>query len=82
MQLIGWKDGNSRLLVDVEEIQCLNILGDLNEEAESIYELHTDKTPLSHPGSAWKEMVLSPSRPNIQMDLKAAISLSQLVTAP
>ncbi|CAO2818660.1 unnamed protein product [Amaranthus hypochondriacus] len=81
-RLIGWKDGNSRLLVDVEEIQCLNILGDLNEEAESIYELHTDKTPLSHPGSAWKEMVLSPSRPNIQMDLKAAISLSQLVTAP
>lgn len=66
----------------MEEIQCLNILGDLNEEAESIYELHTDQTPLSHPGSAWKEMVLSPLRLNIQMDLKAAISLSELVTAP
>lgn len=72
-RLIGWKDGNSRLLVDVEEIQCLNILSSLNDEAESIYELHTDQTPLSHKGSAWKEMVLSPSRPKIQKDLKTAI---------
>ncbi|KAL2935931.1 Holo-[acyl-carrier-protein] synthase [Bienertia sinuspersici] len=77
-RLIGWKDGDSRLLVDVEEIQCLNILSGLNEEAESIYELHTDQTPLSHPGSAWKEMVLSTSRPVIQKDLKTAILNSRL----
>ncbi|CAO2826727.1 unnamed protein product [Amaranthus hypochondriacus] len=80
-QLIGWKDGNSRLLVDVEEIECLNILGDLNEEAESIYQLHNDHTPLYNSGSVWKEMVLSPLRPNIQMDLKAAILKSEAVVA-
>lgn len=79
MQLIGWKDGDSRLLVDVEEIPCLNILGSLNEEAESIYELHTDQSPLSHPGSAWKEMVMSPTRPNIQKALQTAIIKSELV---
>lgn len=80
-RLIGWKDGDSRLLVDVEEIPCLNILGSLNEEAESIYELHTDQSPLSHPGSAWKEMVMSPTRPNIQKALQTAITKSELVIA-
>ena len=77
LQLIGWKDGNSRLLVDVEEIECLNILSDLNEEAESINQLYSDHTPLYNSGSVWKEMVLSPLRPNIQMDLNAAILKSE-----
>ncbi|XP_021733741.1 uncharacterized protein LOC110700501 isoform X2 [Chenopodium quinoa] len=80
-RLIGWKDGHSRLLVDVEEINCLNILGSLNDEAESIYELHTDKSPLSHQGSAWKEMILSPLRPNIQKDLKTAILNCELAVS-
>ncbi|KAH9608676.1 hypothetical protein KSS87_021893, partial [Heliosperma pusillum] len=68
-RLIGWKDVASRLLVDVEEIQCLTTLGQLNEEAQSIYQLHSDTTPLTHHGSAWKELVLSPSRPNTQAQL-------------
>ncbi|XP_021761713.1 uncharacterized protein LOC110726537 [Chenopodium quinoa] len=80
-RLIGWKDGHSRLLVDVEEINCLNILGSLNDEAESIYELHTDQSPLSHEGSAWKEMILSPLRPNIQKDLKTAIINCEIAVA-
>jgi len=81
MKLIGWKDRESRLLVDPEEIQCLNILSSLNDEAESIHELHTDESPLTHPGSAWKEHVLSPSRPTVQSDLKNAISKCHGVTA-
>ncbi|KNA05684.1 hypothetical protein SOVF_187840 isoform B [Spinacia oleracea] len=80
-RLIGWKDGHSRLLVDVEEIQCLNILSSLNDEAESIYELHTNQSPLSHQGSAWKEMVLSTLRPDIQNNLKTAIIKSELAFA-
>ncbi|KAH9624447.1 hypothetical protein KSS87_008877 [Heliosperma pusillum] len=71
--LIGWKDGHSKLLVDVEEIKCLSILSELNDEAESIYELHNDQSPLTHSGSVWKELVMSNSRPNIQMNLKSAI---------
>ena len=77
MQLIGWKDGKSRILVDVKEIECLRILSSLNEEADSIYELHNDHTPLSHPGSAMKEMVLATSRPHIQNQLKTAILKAQ-----
>ncbi|KAJ8452376.1 hypothetical protein Cgig2_006181 [Carnegiea gigantea] len=80
-RLIGWKDRHSRLLVDPEQIQCLSILGSLNDEAESIYELHTDESPLTHPRSAWKEHVFSPSRPNVQSELKNAISKCHAVTA-
>lgn len=80
-RLIGWKDRESRLLVDPEEIQCLSILGSLNDEAGSIYELHTDESPLTHPRSAWKEHALSPSRPNVQSELKNAISKCHAVTA-
>lgn len=78
-RLIGWKDRESRLLVDQEEIQCLNILSSLNDEAECIFELHTDESPLTQPGSAWKEHVLSLSRPNVQSQLKDAILKSQNV---
>jgi len=81
MQLIAWKDRDSRLLVDNEEIQCLEILSGLNEDAESIYELHTDDSPSTHSGSAWKELVLSPSRPTIQMQLKNAVQKCELVYA-
>ncbi|XP_074316968.1 calmodulin calcium-dependent NAD kinase [Silene latifolia] len=78
--LIGWKDGYSRLLVDVDEIKCLSILSEINDEAESIYELHKDQSPLTHPGSAWKDLVMSLSRPNIQINLKSAIRKCELVT--
>ncbi|KAK9684632.1 hypothetical protein RND81_10G221600 [Saponaria officinalis] len=79
-RLIAWKDVASRLLVDVEEIKCLTILSELNEGAESIYQLHKDRTPLTHPGSPWKELVLSPSRPVFQTRLKSIIPKCEIAT--
>ncbi|GAB4850998.1 hypothetical protein Ancab_030294 [Ancistrocladus abbreviatus] len=73
-QLVGWKDGASRLLVDPEEIKWLDILSSINDEAESIYELYAnDPSPLCQPGSIWKDIVLSSSRPTIQQELKDAV---------
>ncbi|KAL9227398.1 hypothetical protein vseg_003089 [Gypsophila vaccaria] len=80
-RLIAWKDVASRLLVDVEEIKCLTILSELNEDAESIYQLHKDRTPLTHPGSPWKELVLSPSRPDFQTRLKSIISKCEITSS-
>ncbi|KAL9243198.1 hypothetical protein vseg_017113 [Gypsophila vaccaria] len=85
-RLIGWKDGASRLLVDVEEIVCLKTLSELNVEADSIYQLHLDPSPSpspspsTHMGSAWNHLVLCPSRPNIQNDLLFAIQKCEVAT--
>lgn len=80
-QLIGWKDGESRLLVDQEEIEILNILLNLNDEADSVYELHADRDRIHQPGSVWNDIVLSSSRPSIQLELKNAVHKYEVVTA-
>lgn len=72
-QLIAWKSGNSNLLVDPEEIECLRRVSNLNPDAESINELYTDPNVLSKPGSVWNDIVLAPSRPKIQKQLTDAI---------
>ncbi|XP_004288444.1 PREDICTED: uncharacterized protein LOC101300668 [Fragaria vesca subsp. vesca] len=73
-KLIGWKNGDNNLLVDPEEIKCLTNLSNLNSKADSIYELDTHNPGLIlEPGSVWKEAVLSPARPAIQLKLKACI---------
>ncbi|KAJ6998534.1 hypothetical protein NC653_014646 [Populus alba x Populus x berolinensis] len=72
-QLIGWKDKDKTLLVDPDEIDCLKRVGSLNEEAESIYELYKHPNPACEDGSIWKDIVLSPSRLNIQKELKYSI---------
>ncbi|RAL52831.1 hypothetical protein DM860_007599 [Cuscuta australis] len=72
-KLIGWKDKDKTLQVDPEEIKVLNVVGRLNEEADSIYELYNHPNPAYEPGSVWKDIVLSPSRFNIQKELKFAI---------
>ncbi|KAG5075644.1 hypothetical protein JHK84_056875 [Glycine max] len=71
--LIGWKDGDHNLLVDREEIKCLETLGSLNAEADSIYELHKEPSPIMEPGSVWNDIVMSPSRPSDQTKLKESI---------
>ena len=73
MQLIGWKDGAHNLLVDTEEIGCLNKLKSLNIDAESIYELYPDQSSIFQPGLIWNDIVLSPSRARIQQELRASI---------
>lgn len=71
--LIAWKDGDHKLLVDPEEIKSLTMVRDLNDEAESIHELYSNKNPISETDSLWKGVVLSPSRASIQQELKASI---------
>ncbi|GAB2237569.1 hypothetical protein Droror1_Dr00015471 [Drosera rotundifolia] len=80
-QLIGWKDRESRLLVDQEEIEILNILLNLNDEADSVYELHADRDRIHQPGSVWNDIVLSSSRPSIQLELKNAMHKYEVATA-
>ncbi|KAG8663334.1 calmodulin calcium-dependent NAD kinase isoform X2 [Manihot esculenta] len=72
-KLIGWKERDKTLLVDPDEIDCLNRVGRLNEEADSIYQLYKPPNPNMARGSIWKDIVLSPSRLNIQKELKYCI---------
>lgn len=73
MKLIGWKDRDKTLLVDPDEINCLKMVSRLNDAANSIYELYNHPNPACESGSAWKDIVLSPSRLNIQQELKYSI---------
>ncbi|XP_009770369.1 calmodulin calcium-dependent NAD kinase [Nicotiana sylvestris] len=70
--LIAWKDGENKMLVEPEDIKCLEMVRNVNEEAESIYELYP-KDELTQPGSVWNDMVLLPTRSILQQELKAAI---------
>lgn len=72
-QLIGWKDGDHSLLVDPEDIKCLKMIGSLNAEADSIYELHMEPSPIMEPGSVWNDFVLSSSRSSVQEELRESI---------
>ncbi|XP_022138378.1 uncharacterized protein LOC111009566 [Momordica charantia] len=73
-KLIGWKNGESKLLVDPEEIKCVSVMSSLKENAVSVYDLYPDAASiLNEPGSLWKETVMSSSRSTIQTELKASI---------
>ncbi|CAL5413475.1 unnamed protein product [Camellia sinensis] len=71
-KLIAWKDGENNLLIEPNEIKCLNTVSNLNDDADSIYELYA-QPDLHKPGSVWKDIVLVPSRASLQMELKTAI---------
>ncbi|KAJ6769072.1 hypothetical protein OIU74_022691 [Salix koriyanagi] len=71
--LIAWKDGDHNLLIDPEGYRCLTNVCNLKAEAESIYELYTDPSPIFEPGSVWKDIVMDPSRPTAQSELKTSI---------
>jgi hypothetical protein len=70
VQLIGWKDKDSRLLVDVEEIGLLDRLSRINEEANCVHNLYPDGDPTGSAGSVWEDLVASPVRASIQRELK------------
>ncbi|KAL8485650.1 hypothetical protein ACS0TY_027799 [Phlomoides rotata] len=72
-KMIGWKDKDKTLLVDPDEIKCLKVVGRLNESANSIFELYKTCHPAFEAGSVWNDIVLSPSRLNIQKELKYSI---------
>ncbi|KAK9068192.1 hypothetical protein SSX86_012303 [Deinandra increscens subsp. villosa] len=71
--LIGFKDGNSNLLVDRDQIKCLEILSEINDEADSIYELYADIKMVTGNDSVWRELILKPERIESQRDLKVVI---------
>ncbi|XP_027166839.1 uncharacterized protein LOC113766873 [Coffea eugenioides] len=73
-KLIAWKDGDSKLLIDPEDINCLKVVGSLNDEAESIYELHKESDPILKPGSIWNDVVLLPRRKTINQELRTVIA--------
>ncbi|KAJ0092172.1 hypothetical protein Patl1_25226 [Pistacia atlantica] len=72
-RLIAWKDGDSKLLVDPDDIKSLTTVSTLNDKAESVYELYGDPNPIFKPGSEWKDIVLFPSRASIQLELRNSI---------
>lgn len=72
--LIAWKDEKNKLLVEPDEIKCLTTVSNLNDNAESVYELYTDQPDLVYQqGSVWRDVVLLPSRSSLQSELKIAI---------
>ncbi|MCD7469932.1 hypothetical protein HAX54_009350 [Datura stramonium] len=72
--LIAWKDGENKMLVEPEDIKCLEMVKKVKEEAESIYELYEEDDVLSQSAaSIWKDIVLIPTRSTLQQELKTAI---------
>ncbi|KAH7843706.1 hypothetical protein Vadar_019809 [Vaccinium darrowii] len=72
--LIAWKDEKNKLLVEPDEIKCLTTVSNLNDNAESVYELYTDQPDLVYQqGSVWRDVVLLPLRSSLQSELKIAI---------
>ena len=59
--------------VDPEAIKFLERLGTLNAEADSIYELHKEPSPIIEFVSIWNDMVLPPSRQSNQIELSEII---------
>ncbi|KMZ74834.1 hypothetical protein ZOSMA_121G00070 [Zostera marina] len=76
-KLIAWKDGASNLLVDSEEIDILNKVCSLNEDADSIYGLYPHE---SYTKYGLINMVLSPSRVVMQKELKVVIEEFEATT--
>ncbi|XP_073119649.1 calmodulin calcium-dependent NAD kinase-like isoform X2 [Henckelia pumila] len=73
-RLIAWKDGTSKILVDTDDIKCLDLVTNLNDEAECIYELNKlDPDQINKPGSVWKDIVLLPTRHSLQLELKTVV---------
>ncbi|KAK3149950.1 hypothetical protein QOZ80_3AG0225240 [Eleusine coracana subsp. coracana] len=80
-KLIAWKDGNSSLLVEPREFDCLEKVSKLNENATSVHDLYPDGTTTCGSRSIWDDMIVSPARANIQRELRDAIKSMELTGA-
>ncbi|KAL0376723.1 UNVERIFIED_CONTAM: Calmodulin calcium-dependent NAD kinase [Sesamum calycinum] len=80
-RLIAWKDGDSNLLVDPNEIKCLESVSNLNDEAESVYELYKEPDQIHEPGSVWNDVVLLSTRESLQLELKTAVKKIEIPVA-
>ncbi|KAK9146457.1 hypothetical protein Sjap_006360 [Stephania japonica] len=75
-KLIGWKDGESNLLVDLQLIGCTTAITMLKEEANSIYELYNQhhQDPSNYDAAcAWKQILSSNLREKAQQEVKNAM---------
>ncbi|ESW16064.1 hypothetical protein PHAVU_007G126000 [Phaseolus vulgaris] len=71
-ELVWWKDDDHNLL-DRKEINLLEMIGRVNTEADSIYELYKEPSLIMGLGSIWKDIIISPSRCNAQKELRESI---------
>eukprot|EP01018_Ginkgo_biloba_P006753 Gb_05767 [translate_table: standard] len=72
-ELIGFKEWNSKLLVDPEGIKALKKLSLLNPNAKSILELYDKQSDGNELDKGWKEIVLSSERHSQQQQLQDKI---------
>ncbi|KAL3626382.1 hypothetical protein CASFOL_029931 [Castilleja foliolosa] len=79
--LIAWKDGDSKLLVDQDDIKCLTSVSELNDEAESIYDLYKEPGQVDEPGSVWKDIVGISTRTSLQLELVTAVKKIEIPVA-
>jgi len=75
--LVARKDGDNKLLVEPEEIKCLTRVSSLNAEAESVYDIYNHSTPLSELSSVWKDIIFSPARASLQLELRDCIQRNE-----
>ncbi|KAL3649072.1 hypothetical protein CASFOL_005475 [Castilleja foliolosa] len=73
-KLIAWKDGDSKLLVDQDDIKCLTSVSELNDEAESIYNLYKEPSQVDEPGSIWRNIVMISTRASLQLELRTVVN--------
>lgn len=57
------------MLVDTDDIKCLTTVKELNEEAESIYELYKEPSKMYEAESVWNDIVLHSTRSSLQLQL-------------
>ncbi|KAK2647190.1 hypothetical protein Ddye_022385 [Dipteronia dyeriana] len=76
-RLIAWKNGDNKLLIDPDEIKCLKNVAHLKSNAESVYDLYSDPNSIFETGSVWKDIVLSPTRATLQLELKTSIQRTE-----
>lgn len=61
------------MLVDTDDIKCLTTVKELNEEAESIYELYKDPSKMYEAESVWNDIVLHSARSSVQLQLTTIV---------
>ncbi|CAL4926295.1 unnamed protein product [Urochloa decumbens] len=77
-QLIAWKDGmSSSLLVEPREIDCLEKVSRLNEDATSVHDLYPDGATTCGSRSIWEDMIAAPARADTQRELREAVRAAE-----
>ncbi|KAI4998059.1 hypothetical protein ZWY2020_053401 [Hordeum vulgare] len=82
-QLIAWKgEINGSLLVEPKEIDCLDKVSNLNENATSLHDLYPGGATTCGSRSIWDEMIVAPSRAAVQREIRDAIRSVEPAATP